>query len=449
MMSGLWYRSLARAGLPDASVAALARDVRMPPAGASTATWETHRGDKLVLGTHQHEEDDTSAIPKCLACSTPMVLRCNSITSVPFWGCRNYPTCREVDADVRGWCRFTMPRYNGALGVVEGLGFAFAFSPNSDFVALVGWLYVPFGTGTPLVVPCRGFVHLSVVSGGRTHPASVGPAQGMSDRARAALRAAFREAADWRDEDWGPEPGSEAWARANEPLPRLVWDEGLGRGTWVRPTQQPGSARYRLEPAFPPPETPAPEPEVEVSAALPQKKETQMTEKEAPKKRIRTPLLEQGKKLGGAFAEGVAMGAVDQVGETLIGMARKLVPDDNEALNALLDTPHGREIVKLIMAGIVHTGAETGGPLVPGGEYVAAAARSQVKLSTAKLAGQMFATMGTELHALASLGKQIAALPSGDEHDEVEDLVEAGMGAGPAEPEPAVPSPVRSRRIAP
>lgn len=380
----------------------------------------------LVFGRRAHELSVglPPLVPRC-TCAKPAVLRCNRNNGSLFWGCPDYPQtgCGTQDA-VAFWTKFSLGptgsshmqwwplRAHGAFfgtGVV-GTG-------NYPVTLAVGWLLVHLPASTRLLVaPAR----MEWPNGAHPSPPMMAPHE--VDTFCTGKSGLGPTTPDVFPEAFG-------YSRLRS-LPRTtIWHEGRQRWEFV-------DARGDYELGF---STLLHEEHLEGLEEedhvphVAEPKEEIMSEE---KTKRRTPFLEQGKKLGGAVAEGLAMGAVDQVGETLIGMARKLLPEDNEALNALLNTPHGREVVKLLMAGVVHTGAETGGPLVPGGEYVAAAARSQIKLSTAKLAGQVFATMGTELQALASLGKQIAALPSGDEHEELE-LEQAAEPVAPA---------VRSRR---
>jgi hypothetical protein len=94
-------------------------------------------------------------------------------------------------------------------------------------------------------------------------------------------------------------------------------------------------------------------------------------------------VMDQGKKLGRAFGEGVALAAADQTGELLLDLVQKYagaVP----VLSTLLESQEGREFAKLSMALLVHTMANQT-DLLPHSELIEKLTEEQIKLSTYKV----------------------------------------------------------------
>lgn len=126
--------------------------------------------------------------------------------------------------------------------------------------------------------------------------------------------------------------------------------------------------------------------------------------------RMRKTLREQGHLLAGAAAEGMAMGAVNQVGEMLITMTRVLIKDiagEHPAIDAFLASPRGREVVKAISAVLLHTVACEFPNQVPAADGVAAAARLQMKLSFANVSTEALEKIGPMLAKMGEIGSKL------------------------------------------
>lgn len=126
--------------------------------------------------------------------------------------------------------------------------------------------------------------------------------------------------------------------------------------------------------------------------------------------RQRKSMREQGALLGGAVANGVAMGVTDQFGELIVGLVRAAGQEVGvPGLDAFLSTPNGREIAKLVGATLVHTIAcSNPGGYVPMADGVSDVARLQIQFATARLTSE---NMGKILPILAKMGELGEKLP--------------------------------------
>jgi hypothetical protein len=113
----------------------------------------------------------------------------------------------------------------------------------------------------------------------------------------------------------------------------------------------------------------------------------------------------QAKSLGSAAALGAGLAAIDQSGELLLDTARHF-GKDLPMLDTLLASPDGREIVKVVMALLVHTAAsQIDG--IPKRETVAKIAELQVTLSSMKLVGPRLGELRKLALGLAGIGESI------------------------------------------
>lgn len=124
--------------------------------------------------------------------------------------------------------------------------------------------------------------------------------------------------------------------------------------------------------------------------------------------RMRKTMREQGHLLGAAAGEGLAMGAVNQVGELLVSAVRVLLVElvgQQPAIDTFLATPKGREAVKVLGALLAHTAASEMPGFIPDG--VAAASRVQLKYSVANISSDTLAKVMPFLAKIGEIGSKL------------------------------------------
>jgi hypothetical protein len=123
--------------------------------------------------------------------------------------------------------------------------------------------------------------------------------------------------------------------------------------------------------------------------------------KPSRKTRVKT----QAAAIGGAVALGAALAAMDASGDVMLKLAHKLTPQI-PSLSILLADPQGRELVKVVMALLVHT-ACTQTDLVPKKELVARVAELQVTMATMKLLAPHLEVLGEMALDLVKVGEKL------------------------------------------
>jgi len=122
-------------------------------------------------------------------------------------------------------------------------------------------------------------------------------------------------------------------------------------------------------------------------------------------------LLDKAKGQGAALGSAVMLGGqlvlIDQAGETMLDLARELAKDV-PILDVLLTSPDGRELAKLLVAVLLHSGATYAPGMIPKAQFVRRVAELQVTMATVKLATPRLNELRKYALLLASIGEQIA-----------------------------------------
>jgi ssDNA-binding Zn-finger/Zn-ribbon topoisomerase 1 len=152
----------------------------------------------------------------------------------------------------------------------------------------------------------------------------------------------------------------------------------------------------------------------DTKSATPSKKKRSMKERG----------IAQLKRAGSAAGLGAGLATAGATSDIFIDMARDLAEGDPFVL-AALESPTGRECVKVVMAGVVQTFALQGEDFVPGAEYIARAAELQITESTRALAAPRLAMIRSYFSKLEQVGKMLPASTGGglfdaEENDEKE-----------------------------
>ena len=135
--------------------------------------------------------------------------------------------------------------------------------------------------------------------------------------------------------------------------------------------------------------------------------------------RERKTIKDQAKDLGGAATLGVAMAATNQSGEILVDMFKAIFAN-NPLVEAALEDPLVRELVKASMALVLYGAAENAPGVLPKSEAIAKIAKLQVTWSTAKLSNEQLAKLRPFLMKLAEVGESLPALSEGSENEVAE-----------------------------
>lgn len=121
--------------------------------------------------------------------------------------------------------------------------------------------------------------------------------------------------------------------------------------------------------------------------------------------------MEQFAELGGAMALGGKLALVDQGGEVMLNIARNIAKKTgNPAITAALETPEGREAVKVLIALGIHSVGTYAPTLLPASKGLKRLAADQVTVSSFKLGVVIAKELAPMLQELATLGDQLEAL---------------------------------------
>ena len=157
------------------------------------------------------------------------------------------------------------------------------------------------------------------------------------------------------------------------------------------------------------PQEPAPVPETK-------KEESDMATNGAMTLKERT--IGQAKDIGGAAALGLKLAATDEVGEMLVDILREF-GKDSPIIEAFLADENGREIAKLLMAGVVQTTC-VHTSMVPQAEFVKKAAELQMTASVETLAKPQMKNFRKAMAKLAMIGQRMAEIEGGNTSNEEE-----------------------------
>ena len=148
-------------------------------------------------------------------------------------------------------------------------------------------------------------------------------------------------------------------------------------------------------------------------STVPQKKEDSKMANENSKSAATSTRRENGldaksqaSSFGKLIGAAASMAAVDQTGEVFLKMSEKVL-GNNPTFQLLMDSPEGREAMKLVTATIVRTVLLSAPEAVKGSDGIVACADLQVTFSAAKLMTGIMKEMGDQLSTLASLGGEL------------------------------------------
>ena len=119
---------------------------------------------------------------------------------------------------------------------------------------------------------------------------------------------------------------------------------------------------------------------------------------------------DQMSSLASVMGQGLAMGAVDKIGDIFVAMARKMT-QNSPMIDAMLADAVGQELVKFLVATSVRTTCLSAPGVVPKSNQIAKACDLQIQFSTGKLTAAGLSILGDELQALAAIGQSFAQLP--------------------------------------
>lgn len=138
----------------------------------------------------------------------------------------------------------------------------------------------------------------------------------------------------------------------------------------------------------------------------------------------------QAKEIGSAMGLGVALAGANEAGEILVDLAKDAL-GDVPTMQAILEHPDGRELVKVLMAIIVHTGASQTNA-IPKAELVKAACNAQITAASFTLLAPRLKQLRKHFVKLASVGEQLENAPAiqarvEEEDEDLEEGVEAEL----------------------
>lgn len=116
-------------------------------------------------------------------------------------------------------------------------------------------------------------------------------------------------------------------------------------------------------------------------------------------------IKQQGAHIGSAAGMGMQLAMVNEVGESLVDLAKEAF-SDIPAMELALAHPDGRELAKFLMAFLVHTAAEQT-DLLPNSDGVARACELQFTASTMTLMGPRLKKIRKHIQGLARVGKRL------------------------------------------
>jgi hypothetical protein len=140
--------------------------------------------------------------------------------------------------------------------------------------------------------------------------------------------------------------------------------------------------------------------------------ETKKSKKKETEQKMSEKVKTQLGELGGAMAEGVKFATVDEGGEILVDMVRKL-GEGSPLVAILLATEDGRSVAKVGCAVIVH-GLATYTTLIPKPELVKKIAIAQITVSSLKLFQPRLKLVRKHLEQLVGIGETMAQLEAGE-----------------------------------
>jgi hypothetical protein len=137
--------------------------------------------------------------------------------------------------------------------------------------------------------------------------------------------------------------------------------------------------------------------------------EQEMEETETEETVVKTRgqrLKKQGREVGSAFGAGLQLAAANEAGEILVDIAKELTSELPMAQLAL-DHPDGREVAKVLVALMLHTGVSQTN-IIPQGAFIGEACKLQMTASSFTLLAPRLNKMRKHLTALAKIGEQAA-----------------------------------------
>jgi len=114
----------------------------------------------------------------------------------------------------------------------------------------------------------------------------------------------------------------------------------------------------------------------------------------------------QNKDAASAVGKGLLLASANEVGETLIDIAKELT-SEIPAMQLVLEHPDGREVAKVIVAWALHAGTAQSN-LIPQGEFVGEACQLQMTASTLALVAPRMGKIRKHLLKLAKVGKEVS-----------------------------------------
>jgi hypothetical protein len=116
---------------------------------------------------------------------------------------------------------------------------------------------------------------------------------------------------------------------------------------------------------------------------------------------------EQASSFGKLMGTALQMAAVDQTGEVFLNMSKKFF-GNNPSYEMLMESPQGREAMKLVTASVVRTILLSAPEAVKGSDGIVTCADLQVTFSGAKLMGALMTDLGDQLAILSNLGSGLS-----------------------------------------
>ncbi|MCP4204225.1 MAG: hypothetical protein GY769_20100 [bacterium] len=116
-------------------------------------------------------------------------------------------------------------------------------------------------------------------------------------------------------------------------------------------------------------------------------------------------LKAQAREVGGAIGAGLQLAAANEAGEVLVDIARELA-SDVPAVQLALESEDGREIAKLLVAMMLHTGVSQTN-VIPQGRLIGKACQLQMTASSFTLLGPRLNKMRKHLTKLAKIGENV------------------------------------------
>lgn len=116
--------------------------------------------------------------------------------------------------------------------------------------------------------------------------------------------------------------------------------------------------------------------------------------------------MTQATQLANAAKQGIKMGALQATGDALLGFAKELAKDI-PSLQGLLETVEGRELVKLLLAGAIHSAAYHT-EFIPKKDAVKGAMEMQISTSVMTLSSKYMSTIMEHLPKLLKASEQLA-----------------------------------------